>query len=316
MRSCGVAFVVLVACGPAAKPPEAPPSNHPPAPKTPPPPEPAANAVLGWPVARFTKLQITEVSSCGIEKLATSRYPKTMTIDALPAAFAPHGTCDEAALAAACGARFTDAEPPARCLEAYRTAVKANPAFAFAGELTGPYFGKLAIVGAPPVARRRLASVVLDYTWGGLGDAVHWTLTAKDLGGSPTLAVTGPQGKPAAKWTTEAGAAVTALGAALTSFLPIPKPLKAIDCTDNYPEWAVTLVYDDGTKIELTTEGSNLIGMGGPWQMTVDGVTYMQLGPELIRAIADILKAFDLKLGEPMGSMCRGYDLEHEVLVP
>ena len=88
MRSCGVAFVALVACGPAAKPPEAPPSNHPPAPQTPPPSEPAANAVLAWPVARFTKLQITEVASCGVEKLAASRYPKSMTIEALPAAFA------------------------------------------------------------------------------------------------------------------------------------------------------------------------------------------------------------------------------------
>jgi len=77
-------------------------------------------------------------------------------------------------------------------------ASRANPAFTFSAELTGAYFGKLAIVAAPPAARHRLASVVLDYTWGGLGDAVHWTLTAKDLGGSPSLAVTGPQGKPGA----------------------------------------------------------------------------------------------------------------------
>ena len=70
----------------------------------------------------------------------------------------------------------------------------------------------------------------------------------------------------------------------------------------------------DGSKLELTTNGSNLIGLGGPWQTTIGGVTYMQLSPDFVFAIANLVKVLDLAIGEPMGAMCRGYDIQREVL--
>ena len=304
------ALVVVIACGHPASPP--PPSNRPAGPPAPAV-APAGDAVLGWPVARFTPVQIAEVKSCDTEKLASARYPKTMALAAMPGAFAPATACDQATLAAACGARVGDDEDvPAPCLTAYRAAVKANPAFAFARGLIGAYFGKVAIVAAPPATRRPLASVVLAYTWGGLGDAVEWTITAKDLASKPAIAVTGKSAKKAA-WSPEIAADVAGLATALTSFLPIPKLLAAVDCTDNYPEWTATFTFDDGSKLELTTNGSNLLGLGGPWQTTIAGVTYLQLGPDLVRAIVKLIKALDLPIGEPMGQMCRGYDLQREV---
>jgi len=313
-RFIGLVLVVTSACGPSAKPP-APPSNHPPPPANGVPPPPATAALLAWPVARFTPAQIAEVKGCEIEKLAQARYPKSMTIDKLPAAFAPHGTCDEATFAAACGYRLEDdKEAPPRCLEAYRTVIGANPAFAFSGQLVGAYFGKLALVAAPPPAKRPLASVDLVYEWGGLGDPVKWTVAVRDLATHPAIKVTGPNAK-AATWSPDVATAVAALGTSLGSFLPIPQPLHAIDCTDNYPEWTATLAFDDGSKLELTTNGSNLIGLGGPWQTTIGGVTYMQLSPDFVFAIAKLVKALDLAIGEPMGAMCRGYDLQNQVLV-
>jgi hypothetical protein len=309
-----VVLAAIVACGhPSPPPPQ--PINHPPPNPAGTPPAPSGDAVLAWPVAPFTAAQIAEVKSCDIGKLAPARYPKAMAVDALAGAFARHGTCDDATFAAACAAHVGDGTLPAACLDAYRAAVKANPAFAFHDDVTGGYFGKLAIVAPPPVAAHALASVVIAYEWGGLGTPVKWTITAKDLASHPTLDITGPNAKPGT-WSTEVAANIAALGTSLASFLPIKKPLNAIDCTDNYPEWTATLAFDDGTKLELTTERSNLIGLGGPWQTTIGGVTYLQLSPDFVRAIAKLVKALGLPIGEPQGEMCRGYDLQAEALAP
>ena len=279
-------------------------------------PHPTVDTVLAWPVAPFTPSQIAEVTSCDVRKLADARYPKDLAADALAGAFTPHGTCDEVALAAACAARVKHAALPVSCLDAYRTAIKANPAFAFASGLVGGYFGKVALVAAPPFAGHALENVVIAYKWGGLGQPVEWTLTAREIASHPAIAVTGPNAKPGAAWSPAVGAGIAGLGQALTSFLPIAKPLQAIDCTDNYPEWTASLTFDDGTKLELSTHNSNLLGLGGPWQMTIGGQTYLQLAPDFTRAIAELIKALDLPIGEPAGEMCRGYDLQAAVLTP
>lgn len=310
------AFTAAVtACGgPSTKPstpPPAGPSNTAP-PATPPATPPAVKAVLEWPVAAFTKIQTKEVRDCAIQALADKRYPKTMGLDALAGAYQVASTCDQAVLAAACGPRLAeDAAPPQACLDAYRAAISTNPAFTFANELLGPYWTQVQ-VAAPPVTQHALVSVVLDYEWGGLGTAVKWTLTASELTTKPAIAVTGPDAK-AATWSDDLGPLVTALGGALTSFFPVPKSLNAVDCTDNYPQWKATLVFDDGSKLELSTEGSNLLGLGGPWQMTIGNQHYLQLGSTFVLAIDALIEKLKLPIGEPMGSTCMGYDLQAEV---
>jgi len=310
----GLVLVVMTACG---QPPTPAPvlANRPP----PPPvqaPHQTVDALLAWPVKPFTPSQIAEVTSCDVQKLADARYPKDLPPDALAGAFAPHGTCDEATLAATCAARVKHQALPASCLEAYQIAIEANPAFTFASGLAGGYFGKLILVAAPPTADHALVNVVVAYTWGGLGQPVQWTLTARDLASHPTIAVTGPNAKAGAAWSPQVSAGIARLGQSLTSFLPISKPLQAIDCTDNYPEWTATLSFDDGNKLELSTHRSNLLGLGGPWQMTIGDLTYLQLAPDFTHAIAELVKALDLPIGEPAGEMCRGYDLQGAVLTP
>jgi hypothetical protein len=309
------ALVLAAACGHPAAVPTPIVANTAPAPAAPPKPRPASTALLAWPVAPFSPAQIAEAKSCDAAKLAGTRYPKALAVDALPGAFAPHGSCDQATLAAACAGRVKDGPLPATCLDAYRAAVTANPAFAFVSSLPGQYFGQVALVAAPPAAGHALASVVLDYKWGGLGEAVDWTLTIRDATSKPSVAVTGSSAK-AAKSSPELGAKVAALGTSLESFLPIPGQLEAIDCTDNYPDWTATLGFDDGEKLELSTHRSNLLGLGGPWQTTIAGVTYLQLAPGFTQAVADLTTALGLPIGEPMGAMCRGYNLEDAVLAP
>lgn len=303
--------IALAGCGGHLSSPVAPPvANHPSAPAKPVVPA----TVLAWPVAPLTAAQIAEVKSCDTGKLGTARYPATLVGDALVAAFAVATTCDRATLAVTCAARSKDGPISAGCLDAYRATVTANPAFVFASGLIGGYFGKLALVAPPPIATHALASVKLDYEWSGLGTGVKWTVTAHDLATSPALDVAGAAPKNGTKWTTEVAAAVTGFGGALASFLPIAKPLSAVDCTDNYPDWSAVLTFDDGQQLELSTHASNLLELGGPWQLTTNGVTYLQVSPDFIKAILRLVKALDLPIGEPEGEFCRGFDLQAAIL--
>ena len=283
---------------------------------TPPPavtPRPTVASLHAWPVAPFSATQLAEAKGCDVEALADKRYPKSVATDALATSFAVSSTCDRAVLAAACGARAKDAAPTEACLDAYRGAVKANPAFAFVSALAGPYFGKVSLVAPPPATTHALVAAVLDYKWGGLGTPVDWKLEIHDASTKPTIALTGKNGK-ATKTPADLAVKVAALASSLDSLLPIPQPLEAIDCTDNYPEWAATLQFDDGEKLEMSTHRSNLIGLGGPWQLTINGVTYLQLAPGFTHAVAQLVEALGLAIGEPEGEMCRGYDIGAAIL--
>jgi hypothetical protein len=281
-----------------------------------PPPSTTAGAILAWPVTPLTKAQVAEVKGCDVDKLAESRYAKSLDIDALAGAFSPKSTCDEAALADACAMRLGDeesAKPPPPCLDAYRAAIKANPAFVYAGGLLGGYFGKVTQVAAPPIAAHALASVQIDYKWDGLGAGVKWTLNVDSFGGTPAMRVSGANA-PLAAWSTEIGTDFAALGRSLESFMPIAKPLQAVNCYDNYPDWTITLAFDDGSKVVLVTNGSNLLGLGGPWHTTLGGVTYMQTGPGLAHAVHAIITVLGMPLGQPMAMTCHGFDVEAAVL--
>ena len=271
---------------------------------------PRSKALLAWPVAPLSKDQIADVKKCDVEKRAAKLYPKSVDLKQLPDAVRLKDICDQATLAQACAERLDGADPPKPCVAAYSAAVKTNPAFAFAAGLPGGYFGKVDLVDAPPGATHPLVSAVIEYDWTGMGDAVSWTLTIKNANNTPTISATGATLHPKANVDKE----LSDLRSAVTSFLPIPAPLEAVDCYDNYPVWTATLEYEGGEKLELATHRSNLLSIGGPWQLTAGGVTYLQLGPQLAKAMAGLVKALDLPLGEPMGTMCHGYDLEAHIL--
>jgi len=274
-------------------------------------PQPAGPALLAFPVSPFTKDQVAEVKRCDVEKRAPKLHVKSVTLDALATA-KPKDICDQATLAEACAERLKDdADPPKHCIAAYSAAIKANPAFAFAGNITAAFFDKLALVDPPAAAKKPLVAATIHYNWSGMGDGVDWTLTVKDANKSPSVSVTGAKAKQAPA---DFAAKLATMGAAVQNMLPVPGPIEAVNCFDNYPDWTATLEYDGGGKLELATHNSNLLGLGGPWQLTVGNVTYLQLGPQMVRAMADIMKALDLPAGEPMAMTCSGFDLEAAVL--
>lgn len=287
--------VLLAGCGASSTPAPQPIANTPPAPAAAKP-KAASDALLAWPVAPLSAAQRAEAKTCDLGK---------------PPLAAATSACEHAAVAATCAGK--DGDPTPACLDAYRAAVRANPAFAFATKLAGTYFGKVHLVAPPPAADRTLVGLVLAYKWSGLGDGVEWKLTVKDASTHPTFAVTGANGKPV-KDSPAAAKAVGAFATSLDSFLPIKEPLQAIDCTDNYPDWSATLELDDGSRLELATNRSNLLGLGGPWQLTAGGVTYLQLSPGLTHAVADLVHELGLPIGQPAGMMCRGYDIGAELL--
>lgn len=326
MRCRPLVLWLLAACAACGTPPAhvAHPAS-PPAPAAPPvlanhaPPAPTAPvhrgaAVLAWPVAPFTPAQITEATGCDVDKLAEQRYAKELAVDALPGAFAAQTTCDRAALAAACAARVKGGDPPPACLDAYRAVVAANPAFAFVDALADGYFGRLPLVDPPPHAARTLTGVVLAYKWDGLGHPVAWTLTVTDAATHPSVQVSGKSAPASVKQPATLGDNVAALGHALGGFLPVRAPLQAVDCTDNYPDWTAHLTFDDGSALDLATHGSNLLGLGGPWQLALGNTTYLQLSPDFTKAVAQLVEALALPIGEPEGEFCRGYDIESAVL--
>jgi hypothetical protein len=278
-------------------------------PPTPPPaaPDPApSDGALAWPVAPYTAAQVAEARGCHVVALAAARYPAALPVALLPIAFAPRTACEHATLASACAARIKgDASPPPACVDAYVAAVRANPAFAFIGNLPGGYFGATPLVAPPPGAGRPVVAVTVAYTWGGYGEPVAWIASVRDATTTPTIAITGATARPAA----DLVAKVATLGTSLDSLLPIPAPLRATSCTDNEPDWTVTLEFAGGGRLVLFTHGSNLLHLGGPWQATIDGATYLQLAPSFMTAVAHLAKALDLPLGEPAGMTCGGYDL-------
>lgn len=94
------------------------------------------------------------------------------------------------------------------------------------------------------------------------------------------------------------------LGSALTDFVPIDQQFSLDYCTDNSPDWQMTLTFQNGSQLELRTNGSNLATIGGPWQMETGGQNYFQFSYDLPRAIFELFDQLKLPFGVPAGMYC------------
>jgi hypothetical protein len=56
----------------------------------------------------------------------------------------------------------------------------------------------------------------------------------------------------------------------------------------------------------MVTNDSNLVGIGGPWQVDIDDQSYMQYSSAFSSAIVDLLDALQLPLGETAAMGCGG----------
>jgi hypothetical protein len=256
-----------------------------------------------WPLSPFSDEQVAAVRACDLDQLREERYPTTIPTESLTKTVELVTPCDWAVLATAFAERAKGNDPLPAGREALRQALTGNPAFMLADRLFYSYFGALELVTAPPQAQQLVHGVRLTYAWSGLGDPVDpfWTEISQ-ADSEPLVTGTAPKQPepPELKRLTQG------LGAALTDLVPVDAPVSLQPCTDNYPDWRVTLTFADGSTLDLENHGSNALGLGGPWQTQISGQRYLQVSPTFAKALSNLVIALDLPLGEPAAWTCFG----------
>jgi hypothetical protein len=276
---------------------------------------------ISWPMPPLTQEQVADARVCDIYELHDARYPDELSMDDLSTAYLPVTPCDWAVLAAAYGYRAAEAEEtvpvPLPGRRAYLHAVSGNPALALKNWLVFGDFGTGILAEAPPITHQPVESILLQYTFGGIGYQSDVTVIITDANTTPT--VYGhiyenngfvEEGEDPITNRDLSGtldpALAQALGAALTDLVPIDTQFHAIGCYDYYPEWTVLLVYEDGTILSLATNGTNFLGGGGPWQINVDGQDYMQVSGAIPNALGPIADALEVPAGATAAMSCGG----------
>lgn len=263
--------------------------------------------LLEWPVLPLTDEQVTSVAECDFERLASSRYPDTLGMDELASTYAPESACDWAVLALAYAERTEHEESlPESAKEAFGEAVTQNAGYALATPIFYEYFGSISLVEPPPFADQSITRAEIFYDWGGLGQKVSYSIKITQADADPKVSV-----KPRRLATSRPeidSCLVQALAPALSDWLPVDSQFTLLPCTDNYPDWSVSLTFADGTTLDVTSN-SNFMGAGGPWQTSIDGQDYVQYSPAFAKALLDLIQALELPLGQPAGMTCSGEEV-------
>jgi hypothetical protein len=152
-----------------------------------------------------------------------------------------------------------------------------------------------------------LTGAEIHYSWTGLGPPheVPWHVTIENADTAPeVIGVVDDQDYSAALDEELA----QALGDALTGLLPVASSGALVVCTDNSPNWMITLTYQNGETARLANHGSNVYKLGGPWWVRIDDQLYLQTSATILTALYDIITALDLPIGEPRGMYCSGLE--------
>lgn len=193
---------------------------------------------------------------------------------------------------------------PEAGIAAFKEAIQINPAFLFHEDLFYRYLGAALLVSRPPVADQPIKAVEIRYAWAGPGDPLRYSLRIDDANASPQVTLSDFEGSSTPDVRRMPADTVQALASALTDFVPVSAPRRFVNCTDNAPDWTITLHFRDGSVLTLVTSRSNTIPLGGPWQMQLDGVWYVQLSNAFADAVRDLVDAAKLPPGRPAGMFC------------
>lgn len=204
-------------------------------------------------------------------------------------------------------------------IELLRQFVAENPALAPRLAVIATYFNVGQLVAPPAFTDQPIVEMRVEYSFSGLGSSVHYDLTITNADTEPQISgvvdnsggivFEGETPEPETPLPdTVDPEVIQAFGAALSDLLPIEGQLTQINCTDFYPDWIVTLTFEDGTTMRMVTNGTNLIGQGGPWQAEIDGRNYLQYSVAFEIAMVDLFEALDLSFGETAAMTCFGVD--------
>lgn len=271
-----------------------------------------------WEIPLPTAEQVMEARECAIEDLAEELYGG---IDDLTDISEPESACEWAALAAAHRNLIPEGEEPGDdAREVFRQVVAQNPAFLLREEMMFVYIGMGNLVEAHPLTLQPLQSVTIHHTYSGIGSTVEYDVEISEADSeSPVVTVeVSPDTSTMQPEDDEADTEVVfpetidpeivqALGASLTDLIPIEAQFTGTFCWDNYPDWNVTLTYEDGTEVELSTNDGNFFFFGGPWQAEIDDANYVQFSPALVEAMIDLVKALELPQGTTAAMGCGGF---------
>ena len=267
-----------------------------------------------WPMPPLTEEQIDEVKQCDVDTLMAERYPYTLTMENISAAYRPQSACDWAVLASAYSEHIYYIESlPEPAEQAFSTAVGSNPGFVFIPPIFHGYFGKFSLVEAPFIDAE-LSAMQIRYYYDNFGLGLESFTYTVDI----TAVTTDPQASVSATpgalgflvdETSLVGMDVDqdilqALVTSLADFLPVQSQFTLHPCYDNNPYWIVSLEFDNGTVLDLTTNGSNFLHAGGPWQTEIDGQNYVQFSSAFLQALIDVVYELELPLGQPIATAC------------
>jgi hypothetical protein len=262
---------------------------------------------LSWPMPDLTDAQIAQARSCNFYEIYDERY-EPLPISEFESVYRPDTVCDYAALAAAYVARTYNAYPrqpvPTEAFTPYITAVQVNPAFLLKNALITGFIGQADLVEAPPFTENAVTHVEMHYTFDVIGYETEATVVI-DQANTAYPVVTGtvieydldtatptPAERPLPG--TIAPALVQALGKSLTDLVPVDSlAFWELGCTDYYPDWSITLTYEDGTQVSMETHG-NMLTDGGPWGVTINSKYYLQIGYGIPEALVPIVAALTL----------------------
>jgi hypothetical protein len=286
-------------------------------------PEPSPDYLFEFPVPQPTAEQLEEALNCDLRVISQKRYPESIALADLPDEFLPETACDWAVLAATFSWRLSDSggntpEYPSEAIEAYQTAVTTNPVLAL---LVGLFdYSRIVPLVSPPTLGE-IVAVTIHYDYGGMGNTTSWNVTITQANTQPVVRgsfevfnsyfdESAPEPTPEVTRLDDTidPELIQALAPALRDLLPIAETFSTTPCWDNYPDWTVTLTFDDDSELVLRTNNSNFFYVGGPWQVTIDEQSYVQMSFAFVQALLAMTDVLELPLGTTAAMGCGGAD--------
>ncbi len=267
-----------------------------------------------FPLPAPSDAQIQEAYDCElpIEADTIDLTPSTLNIDDMSA-------CELAIEAIKLAVPSREAgDMPDAAKDMLVKAITGNPAMAQKLAMLVYFFGKVNLVSPPDFTDQPITQVKISYGFFGLGNSVAYDLTIDNADSIPVVsgdifndALTDKakdDGSTELRVSTLEPELLQAFAPALRDWMPIGEYFNIINCFDYYPDWEITLTFEDETEITLTTDGSNIIGLGGPYQTTIDEQAYMQHSAAIEDVLIPIFEALELPFGQTQATTCGGID--------
>lgn len=275
----------------------------------------AVDYAFEFPIAMPTEAQVDEAYECALDAASSEAATDDATQEAESTEESSDG-CDLAIELVQMAEKRGDAEPSEAEYEMFYQLVEANPALPQRLSVIAAFFNTPALVAPPEFALQPITEMHFTYTFSGLGPSNDYDVTITNADTTPKVSgevsVSGGMGEdeeeanPLTLPKTVDSELVQAFGPATSDLLPIEAQFSSVPCWDYYPDWVIELTFADETTLTLVTNKSNVVGIGGPWQVEIDGENYMQYSGALSTAMIDLLEALELPLGETAAMGCGG----------